>query len=188
MLPDVLSGVGRLEAKSGKHITITPPNSPLRQFSPTYSNGSAVTSSGSEPMCVTDNQNPPIAHCLIDTIGLKGNTNIIINSQTNQIRLYVNGDIDSAGIGDIVNNGDSTDLAIFSTRTSCTSATLGTQTFMFRGGSSTKAFIYAPCATVGIKGGGWWRNCDVFTTFGFESSNADAVQQAWREDWHGGKL
>lgn len=154
--PSLLSSVssGTLDAQSGKHITIAPPNSPLRQFSPTYPDGSAVPSSGTAPMCVTDNQNPPIAHCLIDAIDLKGNTNIVTNSSTNQIRLYVNGDIDSAGNGDIVNNGDSADLAIFSTRTSCTSATLGTQTFMFRGGSSTKAFIYAPCTTVGIKGGG----------------------------------
>ena len=154
--PSLLSSVssGSLNAKSGEHITISPPNLTLRRFSPTYPDGSSVPSSGSTPMCVTDNQIPPIAHCLIDAINLKGNTNIIANPSTNQIRLYVNGDIDSAGNGDIINNGNSTDLAIFSTKTSCTSTTLGTQTFMFRGGSSTKAFIYAPCAKVGIKGGG----------------------------------
>ena len=154
--PSLVSSVrsGTLNAKSGNHITITPPNLTLRQFSPTYPNGSSVPSSGSTPMCVTDNQSPPIAHCLIDAIDLTGNTNIVTNSSTNQIRLYVNGDIDSKGTGDIINTGDSADLAILSTKTSCTSITLGSQTFMFRGGSSNKAFIYAPCAKVGIKGGG----------------------------------
>lgn len=154
--PSLLNSVrsGTLEAKSGDHITIEAPNLSLRQFSPTYPNGNAVPSSGTAPMCVTDNQNPPIAHCLIDAIDLSGNTNIYVNTATNPIRLYVNGNIDSKGNGDIINNGDSSDLAIFSTQTSCTTTTFGTQTFMFRGGSSTKAFIYAPCATVGVKGGG----------------------------------
>lgn len=155
--PSLLSSVsiGTLKLQAGNHITISPPDLPLRQFSPTYdSNGNSVPSSGSKPMCVTDNQNPPIAHCLIDEIDLK-NTNITANSSKNQIRLYINGNIKASGqSGDINNTGDPVDLAILSTQTSCTSTTFGTQTFTFRGGSSTKAFIYAPCATVGISGGG----------------------------------
>ena len=154
--PSLLNSVtsGTLGAENGNHITIAPPDLSLRHFSPTYSDGSAVPSSGAAPMCVTDNQMPPTAHCLIDEISLSGNTNIYANSSANPIRLYVNGNIDSGGNGDIVNDGDSADLAIFSTNANCTRITLGTQTFMFSGGSSTKAFIYAPCATVGINGGG----------------------------------
>ena len=114
-----------------------------------------------KPMCVSDNQTPPVSHCLVSSI--KGNGVITINTNggSNPVRLYISGDIKSNGTGRIISDGGPIDVAMFSTDKTCSnSRSRGTPTsWEISGVSSLSAFVYAPCATVGISGGAQTPSC-----------------------------
>ena len=116
------------------------------------------------PMCVSDSQSPPVSHCLISSITGNGNITINTNGGTNPVRLYISGDIVSNGTGHITSDGGPTDVALFSTNNTCgNSVSKGIRTFNrswdISGASSLSAFIYAPCAKVGINGGAQTPSC-----------------------------
>ena len=117
-----------------------------------------------KPMCVSDSQSPPVSHCLISSITGNGDITINTNGGTNPVRLYISGDIVSNGTGNITSDGGPTDVALFSTDNTCgNSVSKGIPTFNrswdISGASSLSAFIYAPCAKVGINGGAQTPSC-----------------------------
>lgn len=141
---------------------IDPPHTPLTTFNPT-----GYQQTGSKPMCVTDQKEPPVSHCLVGTIDLQGGRQKKLTVYTDPspnetgiraVRLYVGGDISATGRSSIVNAGTSTSftsLSIFGPQ-SCPTPN---QSISVGGGASVKAFIYAPCATVGVNGGSGRASC-----------------------------
>ena len=116
------------------------------------------------PMCVSDSQTPPVSHCLISSITGNGDITINTNGGTNPVRLYISGHIVSTGTGKITSDGGPTDVAMFSTENTCgNSVSRGIRNFNrswdISGASSLSAFIYAPCAKVGINGGAQTPSC-----------------------------
>lgn len=116
------------------------------------------------PMCVSDSQTPPVSHCLISSITGNGDITINTNGGVNPVRLYISGHIVSTGAGKITSDGGPTDVAMFSTENTCgNSVSRGIRTFNrswdISGASSLSAFIYAPCAKVGINGGAQTPTC-----------------------------
>ena len=161
---------GDLHTNQGT-IVINPPSDGIgnQSFHPERTDNQGNTSDvyntdsnenpNTKPMCVLDHNNA--AHCLVDEIDLAGNKNLEVNTNggTTPVRIYLSEDLKYAGQSELINiGGGSTDLAIFSTETSCTQ--LSSQHLSVRGGSSLQTFIYAPCATVEIKGGSNTASCE----------------------------
>ena len=147
-------------APTGRQIIkIEPPPEANQAFDPkcTDCRDRSFIRTGDRPMCATDTNK--VAHCLIEEIDLKGTQNLVIDTKNGEqpVRLYLNGNLNAGGQSDIVSNGGSTDLAIFSTQTNCPA--LSNQTITLSGNATTRAFIYAPCAEVGIKGGATAATC-----------------------------
>ena len=164
---------GKLHTKQGT-ISINPPSGGAgnQAFHPEFTDNQGNTSDvfntddqinpSKKPMCVLDHNNE--AHCLVDEIELAGNNNLEVNTNggTTPVRIYLSGDLKLAGgsQSELINTGGgSTDLAIFSTQTSCSNNNFS-QALSVRGGSSLQTFIYAPCATIEIKGGSNTASCE----------------------------
>ena len=144
---------GTIESVDQEKIQIAPPDAVHTAFDPICTDciDRSFIRTGDRPMCVTDGDK--IAHCLINEIKLEGEENLLIDTKNGAqpVRIYLHGDLTASGQSDIVNNGDPTDLAIFSTRTNCSA--ISNQQLTLSDRTTTRAFIFAPCATVGIKGG-----------------------------------
>ena len=166
LLPYV--SAGDLKPTNNQRLVVEPPSQANQPFNPrcedtnTNSNNSACTgyapTGANPPMCITDSD--LTTHCLINLIdnGL-GEIKVDTAPQTTggakrPVRFYLGGNLTISGNNDLVNTGHSADLAILSQHTSCPVNQVGSQTIVINGTSSIKAFIYAPCAAVGIKGGG----------------------------------
>lgn len=107
-----------------------------------------------------------IYHYQVDSINLKGNKTLTINTNDNQaVYLYVSGDITLSGkvtiahnkvdnSGNVIGDGDLDKFRIYGTASDGDPSTID-QDFGINGtGTSRNAFIYAPNAGVGINGGG----------------------------------
>ena len=144
---------GTIESVDQEKIQIAPPDAVHTAFDPICTDciERSFIRTGDRPMCVTDGDK--IAHCLINEINLEGEENLLIDTKNGAqpVRIYLHGDLTASGQSDIVNNGGPTDLAIFSTRTNCSA--ISNQQLTLSDRTTTRAFIFAPCATVGIKGG-----------------------------------
>ena len=144
---------GTIESIDQEKIKIAPPDAVHTAFDPICTDciDRSFIRTGDRPMCVTDGDK--IAHCLINEINLEGEENLLIDTKNGAqpVRIYLHGDLTTSGQSDSVNNGGPTDLAIFSTRTNCPA--ISNQQLTLSDQTTTRAFIYAPCATVGIKGG-----------------------------------
>ena len=162
---------GILHTKQGK-ISIKPPSDGAgnKSFHPQRSDSQGNTSDvfnpdikinpRKKPMCVLDHNNE--AHCLVEEIDLAGNNSLEVNTNAGStpVRIYLSGNLSYKGQSELINiGGSSTDLAIFSTKTSCSNNNFS-QELSVRGGSSLQTFIYAPCATVDIKGGSNSASCE----------------------------
>ena len=152
LLPFV--SAGSLIPSKKQPIEIDPPSQANTAFDPS----GYVRRKGSNPMCITDSD--LTTHCLVDSINIQAGS-ITVNtkgptakSAKRPVRLYLENDLEIGGNGELKNTGHSADLAILSQQTSCTVKQVGKQRIELHGNSSAKAFIYAPCATVGIRGGG----------------------------------
>ncbi len=156
---------------TNENVTIKAPTTANTSFDIYCDSGSLCSSptevrdlGATRPMCVSDSQSPPVSHCLISSITGNGNITINTNGGTNPVRLYISGDIVSNGTGHITSDGEPTDVALFSTNNTCgNSVSKGIRTFNrswdISGASSLSAFIYAPCAKVGINGGAQTPSC-----------------------------
>ena len=150
---------GTIESVDQEKIQIAPPDAVHTAFDPICTDciDRSFIRTGDRPMCVTDGDK--IAHCLINEINLEGEENLLIDTKNGAqpVRIYLHGDLTASGQSDIVNNGGPTDLAIFSTRTNCSA--ISNQQLTLSDRTTTRAFIFAPCATVGIKGGATDATC-----------------------------
>ena len=144
---------GTIEPIGQEKVAIAPPDAAYTSFDPICTDciDRSIIRTGDRPMCVTDGDK--ISHCLINEINLRGQENLLIDTKdgAQPVRIYLQGDLTASNQSDIVNNGAPTDLAIFSTRTNC--PIISNQQFTLSDRTTTRAFIFAPCATVGIKGG-----------------------------------
>ena len=154
-----------------------------------------------KPMCVSDFKTPPESHCLISNISGNGNITIITNNGANPVRLYIRGQISGNGTGRITSDGGPTDVALFGTDNTCGNTTSrGIQTFnatwQISGAASLSAFIYAPCARVGINGGAQSPTCtgtdapanpnsDPLTGGRVDCTNGDLNGAVWGSVWDG---
>ena len=155
----------------------------------------ATTSSASannDGMCATDRGNPPVTHCLINSINLQGSGKndsklLKINSTAGPVRLYVSGDITIGGNTGIDHTGEPGRLGLFgnpiSSNSQCSSSPTFTNQSVTLAGSSTAAnlFAYFPCATMGINGGG---GTEVTCSSNGECGGGDVRGALWAKTWN----
>lgn len=188
---------GDLYLSGQQELTIGPAKKALTSFNPVGDNFN-FNHPGPNPMCVTDEN--MVTHCLVNDINLTGKGNVKVDTGkdpssgkgTLPVRIYLEGNIKSNGKPTIENTANSTSLSIFGT-SSCT--TTPTQKITLGGGAQTKAFIYAPCAEVGINGGSSRATCQepgkTKKSFDNKSPNPDGTEcedgdfegAIWAKEW-----
>ena len=91
----------------------------------------------------------------VSSIEIGGNNELVIDSSDGPVYFYITGDIDVSGTAALTHDSPtntSADFRIYGADTAGTSP--GSQSFSLSGNSCMDAFIFAPAAIMGIKGGG----------------------------------
>ena len=147
--------------------------------------------------CATDQSNPPITHCRINSILLSGKERLEIDSSAGPVRLYVEGRgevVKAGGNTGIIHDGSPGNLSMFglplSSDAKCSNPnpedTIQSVTLAGTSkGNNQKAanmFVYFPCGTVGINGGsGATADCDETG----ECGGGDISGAVWTKAWDG---
>ena len=211
--PDLLASVeaGAISTSNNKDLIIQAATAPATSFDIYCSTGSQCRNppelirgaTGLLPMCVSDNNTPPESHCLITDISGNGDLTIITNNGVNPVRLYISGDVRITGNNGLINSdGGPTDVALFGADNTCgytpnssnpSSLTTNAE-WSVRGNASLSAFIYAPCADVGISGGAQNPTCtgttvdpntDALTGGRVDCIDGDINGAVWAGEWDG---
>ena len=143
-------------------------------------------------MCAVDSNTPPITHCLIETIELKGREFLTVDTEAGPVRLYVSGDVKAGGQSGIMhkqggnNEPDAARLSLLGNPRDNNSETIS-QTFtlagMSRPAKAANIFVFAPDARVGIDGGAQGTAiCDEDTG---ECGGGDIYGAVWAQEWNG---
>jgi hypothetical protein len=167
LVPDDAINIGEIK-KSGSNLTI---NGVV---------GATLPRSGDSPTGTTES-GKSVYEYKVSALDI-GNLNLTINtSSTAAVHLYVTGDINLGGGGQLIHNGSFGNFAIFgnpkntskppSTGTMTTvNGVTTSQNFVLSGGSSTEMFVYAPDSKISINGG---------------SGTGDIQGVVWAKVWDG---
>jgi hypothetical protein len=151
----------------------------------------SVATSSNGGMCASDTSNPPITHCLVNTINLQGQKVLTINSTAGPVRLYVSGDINAGGRAGIAHTGEPGRLGLFgrpiSSDARCSSdPTFHNQAITLAGTSNpakaANMFAYFPCGSMGINGGA---QATATCTSDGECGGGDVSGALWGKTWNG---
>ena len=150
-----------------------------------------TTTNSNGGLCATDNNTPPITHCLISSINLSGQDILTVDSSAGPVRLYINGDVSAGGSAGIRHDGEPGRLGLFgrpiSSDSRCSSsASFTNQTVTLAGTSkpskAASLFAYFPCGTMGINGGA---QATVSCTTDGECGGGDISGALWTKIWNG---
>ena len=163
----------------------------------TTSSTTSSTTTSNNGFCATDESEPPVTHCRINSLLLSGKERLEIDSSAGPVRLYVEGlgnVVKAGGNTGIIHDGSPGDLSMFGLPLSadpiCSNPNQGDtiQTVTLAGtsqGSTQKAanmFVYFPCATIGINGGSQAEaDCDETG----ECGGGDISGAVWAKTWDG---
>ena len=151
---------------------------------------SAATSNNGS-MCATESNTPPITHCLISGIDLKGQKVLTVDTTAGPVRLYVSGSISASGQAGIYHAGDPGRLGLFgnpiSSDARCSSDPSFTNQTVTLAGASKPAkaaglFAYFPCCRMGINGGA---QATAECTPDGECGGGDVYGALWTKIWNG---
>jgi hypothetical protein len=151
----------------------------------------STATSNNGGMCATESNTPPITHCLISGIDLKGQKVLTVDTTAGPVRLYVSGSISASGQAGIYHTGDPGRLGLFgnpiSSDARCSSdPSFTNQTVTLAGASKpSKAaglFAYFPCGRMGINGGA---QATAECTPDGECGGGDVYGALWTKIWNG---
>lgn len=175
----------------------TPPD--LNYSTPTeITTSETITAGDNTDRCRVDNSSPPITHCVVSAINMRGggrgsNQKVLtVDTTQGPVRIYVDGDVDFSGgaaIKHVPEGQPSTYLGLFGHPADSLNVVPDQSVNIAGASTSNNLWIYFPDGKIGINGGSKGiaidedgETCDELSE---ECTGGDIYGAVWGKEWNG---